>query len=88
MILPVEREYNRILRNRICLDFHVKCTPDLFSYESKYAIENLLKCLVDAEKKNEIWRQKLYRFPSFSSKLFFYKLDMGQKNYISHNDVC
>lgn len=87
MLLPVDKEYNRILRNRVCLDYHVKHTPDVFSFESRYAIQNLLKTLIDVENKAEQWRQKLYKINTFFSKAIYDKFDTLGKNYISSDDV-
>ena len=87
MLLPVDKEYNRILRNRICLDYHVRCTPEVFSYESRYAVTNLLRALIDVENKAEAWRQKFYRMKSFYSKVVYDKFDTLGKNYISVDDV-
>ena len=87
MILPVDREYNRILRNRVCLDYHPKCTPDVFSFESRYSITNLLKTLLNAENNSENWRQKFYNLKTFKSIQIYEKFDTIGKNYINSNDV-
>jgi len=86
MFLPIDREYNRVLKNRICLDYHVKCTPDVFSFESRYAVTNLLKALISAENNAEMWRQKFYNIKSFYARVIYDKIDVLGKNYITSDD--
>lgn len=87
MILPVDKEYNRMMRNRVCLDYHVKCTPDVFSFESIYSISNLLKEIINVENNAEMWRKKLFNLKTFYSKLIYEKFDTIGKNYITTDDV-
>jgi len=87
MFLPVEREYNRVLKNRICLDYHVKCSPEVFSFESRYAITNFLKALINVENNAEMWREKFYSIKTFYAKLIYDKIDILGKNYITSDDL-
>jgi len=86
MFLPVEREYNRLLSNRTCLDYHVTVGPEIFSYETKYLLSNLFNALIKTEKTTEHWRQKLSSIKSFSTRFIFDKLDTYNKNSLTSQD--
>jgi len=87
MFLPIDREYNRVLKNRICLDYHSKCTPDVFSFESRYSVTNLLKALINVENNAEMWRQKFYNIKTFYSRIIYDKIDVLGKNYFTADDL-
>jgi len=86
MYLPVERDYNRLLSNRTCLDYHVNIGPEIFSYETKYLLSSLFNALIKTEKTTEYWRQKFYSIKSFNTRYVFDKLDSYSKNSLSPQD--
>ena len=87
MLLPVDIEYNNQMNSRIGYDYHSKFGPEIFSFETRFIIENLFKAFVIAENSSEMWREKLFSNKSFEARTIFQKIDYYGKNYISSEDV-
>lgn len=87
MLLPVDLEYNSLMKNRLGYDYHLKYAPEIFSFETRFCIENLLKALISAEVASEAWRQKFFLLKTFDSRVVFDKIDYYSKNYITNEDV-
>jgi len=86
MLLPVDLEYNTLMRSRFGYDYHLKYGPEIFSFETRFAIENLFKAIVNSEISAESWRQKFYCLRTFDSRTIFDKIDYFYKNYITSED--
>jgi Ca2+-binding EF-hand superfamily protein len=87
MVLPVDTEYSSMMKGRIPYDFHLKYGPEIFSFETRFCIENLFKALVNTEVSAEAWREKFYLLKTFDARLVFDKIDYYAKNYLSNEDV-
>lgn len=87
MLLPLEIQYNNLMKSRVGNDFHIKYAPEIFSFETRYILENLFKALVNTEVNAEIWRQKFYCLKTFDARQIFAKIDYLGKNYLNSDDV-
>ena len=87
MLLPVDLEYNNLMKSRVGYEYHLKYTPEIFSFETRFCIENLFKALINTEISSETWRQKFYCLKTFDVRMIFDKIDIYSKNYIVSEDV-
>ena len=87
MMLPVDLEYNSLMKNRYGYDYHLKYGPEIFSHETRFCLENLFKALVNTEVSAENWREKFFVMKTFDSRVVFDKIDQIGKNYLTSEDV-
>lgn len=88
MIAPNDREYRRMLENRIPSNFTPRYNKiDVFLSATKIIFSNLLNNLVRAEARIEGLRQRLNKLPRLNARSLFEKIDSLGKNYFSENDV-
>ena len=87
MLLPVDLEYNNTMKNRAGYDYHLKYGPEVFSFETRFCLENLFKALINTEISSETWREKFFCLKTFDARIMFDKIDIFGKSYLTSEDV-
>lgn len=88
MIAPVDREYRRMLENRLPSNYIPRYNKtDVFLSTTKILFSNFLHTLVRSEARIEGLRQRLSKLPRFNPRNLFEKIDSIGKNYIAESDV-